>query len=123
MHFRTVAAHTFFLRLKEGETVQGVAEKSLDNACILGAPVVMIPPSPLAGVESREENHKRWCEMLAEVAPLAEQRNLILTVENFPGMLSPFVTADDFYKAKAQIPSLRLTFDNGNAATGENAVS
>ena len=119
----TVAAHTFFLRLKEGETLLGVAEKSLDNACILGAPVVMIPPSPLAGVESREENHKRWCEMLAEVAPLAEKRNLILTVENFPGMLSPFVTADDFYKAKAQIPSLRLTFDNGNAATGEDQIA
>ena len=119
----TVAAHTFFLRLKEGETLAGVAERSLDNACILGAPVVMIPPCPLAGVESREENHKRWCDMLAEVAPLAEARDLVLTVENFPGPLSPFVTAEDFYKAKAIIPSLKLTFDNGNAATGEDQLA
>lgn len=119
----TICAHTFFLRAKEGETLMGAAEKSLDNACILGAPVVMIPPCPLAGVESREENHKRWCEMLADVAPMAEKRNIILTVENFPGMLSPFVTAEDFYKAKALIPSLKLTFDNGNAATGEDQIA
>lgn len=118
----TVAAHTFFLRLQEGETIKGVAEKSLDNAAILGAPLVMIPPCPLAGVESREENHKRWCEMLAEAAPLAEERNIRMSVENFPGILSPFVTAEDFYKAKAQIPSLKLTFDNGNAATGEDQI-
>ena len=119
----TVAAHTFFLRMKEGETLKGVAEASLDNACKLGAPVVMIPPMPLAGVESREENHKRWCDMLAEIAPLAEARKLVLSVENFPGMLSPFVTAEDFFKAKALVPSLKLTFDNGNAATGEDQIS
>ena len=118
-----VAAHTFFLRMKEGETLEGVAERSLDNACILGAPLVMIPPCPLAGVDSREENHKRWCDMLAQVAPLAEARNLVLTVENFPGLLSPFVTAEDFYKAKAVVPSIKLTFDNGNAATGEDLIA
>ena len=118
-----VAAHTFFLRPKEGETYLSVAERSLDNACILGAPVVMIPPTPLAGVSSREENRKRWCEILAQAASLAETRGLVLTVENFPGVLSPFVTASDFFEAKTQVPSLRLTFDNGNAATGEDPVA
>ena len=117
-----IAAHTFFLRPAEGETDISVAERSLDNACILGAPVVMIPTPPIAGVASREENHKLWCERLAAVAPLAEKRNLVFTVENFPGALSPFVTADDFYSAKAQIPSLKLTFDNGNASTGEDQL-
>ena len=62
-------------------------------------------------------------DMLAEIAPLAEARKLVLSVENFPGMLSPFVTAEDFFKAKALVPSLKLTFDNGNAATGEDQVS
>ena len=120
----TVAAHTFFLRVKEeGETLLSVAERSLDNACILGAPLVMIPPCPVAGVESREENHKVWCERLADVMVLAKKRNLTVTVENFPGALSPFVPADDFYKAKELFPDLRLTFDNGNAATGEDHIA
>ena len=117
-----IAAHTFFLRPAEGETDISVAERSLDNACILGAPVVMSPTTPLAGVTDREESRKLWIEKLAAVAPLAEKRNLVFTVENFPGIVSPFVTADDFSKAKAVIPSLKLTFDNGNAATGEDQI-
>ncbi len=119
----TVAAHTFFVRPKEGETVLGAIERSLDDACALGAPVVMIPPAPLPGIDSREENRKRWCERLAAAAPLARARNLVLTVENFPGVLSPFVTSADFYEAKKQVPSLKLTFDNGNAATGEDQIA
>ena len=119
----TVAAHTFFLRLKEGETLKEVAERNLDNAAALGAPLVMIPTTPLAGVDSREESRKRWIDMLAQVSPLAGERNLTFTVENFPGVVSCFVTAEDFYKAKAQIPSLKLTFDNGNAATGEDQIA
>lgn len=119
----TAAAHTFFLNPKEGETILSVAERSLDDACILGAPVVMIPPCPIAGVKTREENRKRWCGMLAEAVAPAMARGLVLTVENFPGVLSPFVTAADFYEAKKQIPSLKLTFDNGNAATGEDQIA
>ena len=118
----TVAAHTFFIHGKELSEVKGAAEQSLDDACKLGAPVVMIPPCIFAGVDSAAENHARWCEYLSIIAPLAEERNLILTVENFPGAASAFVTADDFYRAKAQIPSLKLTFDNGNAATGEDQI-
>ena len=119
----TVAAHTFFLRPKEGETAVSAAERSLDDACILGAPVVMIPPCPFSGVSSREENRKLWCERLAGIAPLAAARHLVLTVENFPGPLSPFVTAADFHEAKKVVPSLKLTFDNGNAATGEDQIA
>ncbi len=119
----TVAAHTFFVRPKEGETVGSAIERSLDNACILGAPVVMIPPAPLKDVESREENRKRWCERLALAASLAQARNLILTVENFPGLLSPIVTAADFHEVQQAVPSLKLTFDNGNASTGEDQLA
>lgn len=118
-----VAAHTFFIRPKDGETVASVAEKSLDDACLLGAPLVMIPPAPLPDVESREENRKRWIDRLAEVAPLAEARGLVLTVENFPGEKSPMVTAADFFEFKKAVPSLKLTFDNGNAASGEDQIA
>ena len=118
----TVAAHTFFLRDAPGEEILDAAKRSLDDALLLGAPLVMIPTCPFAGANSPEENRKRWCEILQMTAPLAEERKLILTVENFPGANSPFVTAEDFYEAKRLIPSLKLTFDNGNAASGEDEI-
>lgn len=118
----TVAAHTFFLRGTSLEERISQADKSLDDACILGAPLVMIPTLPLPGVSDAGENRKYWCETLASVAPMAEKRGIILSIENFPGAASPFVTASDFYEAKKEIPSLKLTFDNGNASTGEDQI-
>ena len=52
-----------------------------------------IPPLPFPDVADPVKNRKRWCDVLAQVAPLAEARGLILTVENFPGAASAFVTA------------------------------
>lgn len=118
-----VAAHTFFLRSRDKAEILEKAEKSLDDACILGAPLVMLPPCPYPEITDPAENRKLWCETLSYAAPLAEERGLVLTVENFPGIASPFVTADDFYDAKRQIPSLKLTFDNGNAFSGEDQIA
>lgn len=118
----TVAAYTFFVQDAEMETIKSQAAKDMDTACILGAPVIMLPPSPRPGLTTAAENRQRWCEILTELAPLAEERGLIMTVENFPGAISPFVTAADFYEAKKIVPSLKLTFDNGNAASGEDQI-
>ena len=81
-----------------------------------------IPPLPFPDVADPVENRKRWCDVLAQAAPLAEARGVSLTVENFPGVSSAFVTAADFYEAKRQVPYLKLTYDDGNAATGEDPV-
>lgn len=118
----TVAAHTFFLRENSGIPPLEAAKRSLDDACELGAPLVMIVPLPFAGVTDPAENRKRWCEQLNTVAPFAAERGVLMSVENFPGENSPFVTADDFYEAKKAVPLLKLTFDDGNAATGEDPV-
>lgn len=119
-----VAAHTFFLHEVtncEGDFMDS-AKRSLEDAVIIGAPVVMIPTPGIPGIENRDENRRIWIEALAQVAPLAEKAGVILTVENFPGLYSPFVTADDFFIAQREIPSLHLTFDNGNASTGEDQL-
>ena len=52
--------------------------------------------------------------------PFANDAGITLSFENFPGASSPFVTADDFFEAKAAVPDLRLTFDTGNCAMGED---
>ena len=117
-----VAAHTFFIRNKDSADFIGTVERSLDDACILGAPVVMVVPNAFPEVTDPAENRRRWCDVLAAAAPLAEARGIAMSVENFPGVSSAFVTAADFHEAKAAVPSLKLTYDGGNAATGEDPV-
>jgi sugar phosphate isomerase/epimerase len=119
-----VVAHTFFLS-KVTTREPGYlddAKKSLEDAVILGAPLVMIPTPPVAGVADRRECRKIWTDALTQIAPLATDAGVLLTVENFPGLSSPFVTAADFFEAREAVPSLYLTFDNGNASTGEDQL-
>lgn len=119
-----VAGHTFFLqRFYNGEkNWMDEVKESLDNAVKLGAPLVMIPTPGAKDRRNRNEYRKEWIDALSEIMPLTKTAGLILTVENFPGKYSPFVLASDFLEAQAQIPELKLTFDNGNAASGENVV-
>lgn len=118
-----VACHTFFLGgFPDSDDWREDAKRGLENAVALGAPVVMIPTGVRADMP-REEFRSRWIEGLEEIAPWAREAGVILTIENFPGRDSAFVTAADFHCAKRRIPDLRLTFDNGNAAGGEDPVA
>ena len=117
-----VVAHTFFLRKDDMPQLESVAARHLDDAVTLGAPVVMIPPSPHPDVTTVEECRQLWIGILKKVAPLAAERNLKFSVENFPNPISAVVTSDDFYALKAEVPNLKLTFDNGNAASGEDQI-
>jgi sugar phosphate isomerase/epimerase len=118
-----VVCHTFIL----SKMPQGVpylldeAKKSIEDAVTLGAPVVMIPTMSNENI-ARNEFRLQWIKALAEVATLTDDAGIVLTVENFPGKHSAFVTAADFFEAKKEIPQLRLTFDDGNAASGEDPV-
>jgi len=118
-----VVAHTFFMHRVAEEELAAAAEKNLDNAVILGAPMVMLPPVPFARELDAAENRRRWAERLHRIAPLAKARGLVMTVENFPGKNSPVVTAEDFYELQAAVPELKLTFDNGNAGSGEDQIA
>lgn len=95
-------------------TKQRVAE-----AAALGAPRVMIPTPGAEGVD-RGECRKRWIGGLQAALPIVEDAGLTLTIENFPGASSPFVVADDVLEAVREVPGLKLTFDNGNAGSGED---
>ena len=118
-----IAAYTFFAHkfLAGEDNWIDEVKQSIEDAVVLGAPVVMIPTSSLPGVD-RDTFRDMWIGALKKIAPLTDDAGLILTIENFPGKLSAFVTAEDYFKAKAEVPSLKLTFDNGNAASGENPV-
>ncbi len=118
-----IACHTFrALKFLAGENNWlDEIKQSIEDAVVLGAPVVMIPTRSNPNI-SRDAFRNFWIEGLKQIAPLTDAAGLILTVENFPGKASAFVTADDYFKAKAEVPSLKLTYDNGNAAGGENPI-
>lgn len=118
-----VAGHIFFMPkfLAGDSNWLDDAERGIAFAHDIGAPLVMIPTMTNPNIP-RSEFRKRWIGALAEVAPVADKAGMILTIENYPGEHSAFVIADDFFEAQRQIPQLRLTYDNGNATSGENAV-
>jgi len=98
------------------------AEARFAESAELGAPRVMIVPLPIDGIADRKEARRRWCSLLPQLSPLARAAGTILTIENYEGTASPFVTAAELLEAAAVEPKLRFTFDIGNAATGENPV-
>ena len=119
-----VIAHTFSADLNTSDPIlreKGIDEikRGLENAAILGAPVIMVVTPGKKG-EDRSDARKRWIIGLKKAIEHAKKVGITLTVENFPGAYSPFVIADDFLEAVAEIPELRLTFDSGNTAGGEN---
>lgn len=117
-----VVAHTFMLPdFPAGGKWRDDVRRGLEDAVTLGAPLVMIPTGARPDLD-RDEFRQRWIDALAEIAPWAREAGVILTVENFPGVASAFVTSGDFAQAKMHVPDLKLTFDNGNAAGGEDPV-
>ena len=119
-----IVCHTFFISKYINGEHDGLDDikQSIENAVNLGVKLVMIPTPALFGVTSRSENMKRWLDILGVCVPLVEDAGLVLSIENFPGKLSPIITADEFYEYKRFFPSLKLTFDNGNASFGEDPV-
>ncbi len=118
-----VVAYTFFVWgfIRERKHWREELERELDCAAALGAPLTMLPTPALEWAKSREEAQKRWLEVIRDFASGSVARGIVPTLENYPGKLSPLVTAADFEFFRREVPEIRLTFDNGNAAGGEDA--
>ena len=119
-----VACHTFFAeKLLAGDNKWlDEVKQSIDDAVELGAPIIMIPTGVNEEMPRRDSRYF-WIDALKQIAPFAEQAGITLTIENYPGKDSAFVTAADFFEAKVQVPQLKLTYDDGNAASGEDPVN
>jgi sugar phosphate isomerase/epimerase len=121
-----VVCYTFSVDLnhptaKERKPAVDQFKQEVENAVLLGAPVVMLPTHVKPDHPSAQ-SRRNWIEGLKEIAPITKQSGVTLTVENFPGKESPFVTAAHFLEAAAEVPGLKLTFDSGNAGSGEDPV-
>ena len=121
-HGLKAACYTFFADLNFADTAGRMAgvdaiKAGIDIAHVVGAPVVMVPTPGKDGVP-RDVTRKRYLRGLQEACVLARQAGVILTVENFPGALSPFVVSGDVLEAVREVPGMKITFDSGNAFTG-----
>jgi len=66
----------------------------------------------------REEARKYALECLGVLAPYGKDQGVTVTIEHFPGFASPFTNSTDMNAAIAEVPDLRITYDNGNCLTG-----
>jgi sugar phosphate isomerase/epimerase len=94
---------------------------AFEAAVNLGCSNLMTPTPGKAGIP-RYVSRRNWIAGLKDVMPFAEDAGVDMTVENFPGAESPFVTADDLLEAVNELPGFKITFDSGNAASGEDPV-
>ena len=94
-----------------------IFKKDIDTACILGTDTVMIP---YIGKEDIPRNIQREyiIKHLEKVINYATEKNIIVTVEDFPGRNAPFLIADDIIEAHKILPDLWYTYDSGNMLTG-----
>jgi sugar phosphate isomerase/epimerase len=121
------ACYTFFADLnhadaKGRESGVNTIREGLKAAKALGSDKIMIPTPGKAG-QAREVTRRNIIAGLKEAAPSAREAGITLTIENFPGEASPFVTAADLLEAVRDVPGLKLTYDNGNAFSGEEPAA
>ena len=118
-----IGTYTFVLKDFPNGNWRDAAKREVANAAALGASTVMLPTMEIAGIHDRILARRKWIDALSEIVPLANQANLVFTVENYAGIDSPCITFDDFQEFRKEIPSLYLTFDCGNVFTEEDPAA
>ena len=98
-------------------------KSSIDDARVLGAPVMMLPPFARKDQVSFEDDRKRYAEYYARGIEWAKGSGVTLTLESTGYFNSPITTADECLEILHQVPGLKLTFDQGNVATADDPVA
>ncbi|MNO28431.1 Inosose dehydratase [compost metagenome] len=98
----------------------------IDTAEYLGASRVLVIPGFIEeseGPEERENALNHMAGVLREMCDYAEQKSIIVTMEDFDDSRAPFSSSEELLWFMQQIPKLRCTFDTGNFIyRGENEL-
>ena len=89
----------------------------VDITVEIGAPLIMVVTPGKADIP-REASRRQFIQGLREGSEFAQKAGVTMSIENFPGVASPFVTSEDVLEAIREVPGLKLTYDNGNVLTG-----
>ena len=114
--------YTFFCDLNfygaaERSPGRDAFKKGLEATLALGADKVMLPIGGKTQF-TREQSFRNVMNGLREVIDAADKARIVVTIENFPDHISPFVVSADLNRAVKELPQLRVTYDNGNVTTG-----
>ncbi len=95
--------------------------EGLEVACVLGAPVVMIPIGRKQEY-ARAEQRKLTMAGLSEAVRLGREYGIKVTTEHFVCQ-APFIATSDMQELLASVPGMYITFDAGCVlAAGENPL-
>jgi sugar phosphate isomerase/epimerase len=116
------ACYTFNAALNfptASERAAGVdaVKAGVDVAVEIGAPGIMVVTPGKQGM-ARDVSRRQFIRGLQESSAFARQAGIFMSVENFPGVASPFVVSSDVLEAIREVPGLKLTYDNGNVLCG-----
>lgn len=78
---------------------------------------VMYVPALLQDIEGYEDKPRaaaRIAEALREIVAYADERQVVVTVEDFPRLVYPLGTIQEIQYILDNVPGLKLTLDNGN---------
>jgi sugar phosphate isomerase/epimerase len=100
----------------ESEFLQGLDQCKyyVDLAVELDCKIIMPIPGHAADVDDKPRAAARIAEGLAEAVAYAAQAGVLVTLEDFPNLLSPYGSIAEMTAMLGSVPGLRLTFDNGN---------
>ncbi len=94
-----------------------LCQQIIDKAVELSAPMVMLVPAIPQFIASEEDKQKglpRIISALQKITPYAESKGVVLTIENYPALQTPFCSVAEVTNILDQVPGLKLTFDYGN---------
>lgn len=98
----------------------------IDTAEYLGAAKVLVIPGFIDETEEAKEREialNRMVGVLRDMCDYAEQKKIVVTMEDFDDARAPFSSSDELLWFMEQVPKLRCTFDTGNFIyRGENEL-
>lgn len=120
-----IAAHTMLKDafIKDDPNYMDDFKSSLEDACIMGAPVLMLPPFARAAQSSMADDRKRYIDYFGQAEELARKAGVQLTLESTGFENSPISTADECLEILNAVPGLRVTYDVGNVFTAEDPLA
>ncbi len=90
----------------------------IDAASAMGCPTVMIIPGRAASEEDKPRAAERIAAGLSRAVEHANERDVTVTIEDFPNLLAPYASIEEVGYLLDRVPGLMLTFDNGNWLVG-----
>jgi sugar phosphate isomerase/epimerase len=84
--------------------------RAIEASAALGAPTAYVTPP----IKTDQETRRGWSDSILQLADHAQQHNLCLAIEHFPGRLLPTASATMDFLSELNHPKLALLVDVGH---------